>query len=99
MRKCESLGQGKSRPVRIPLEATSLVDAQKELEKKRTENREGEMHLPGNRPNFEKLVADYQKSAQFLGKSYEHARTRFKHLTVGPNIWEAFESIGLGQTA
>jgi hypothetical protein len=55
--------------VRIPLEAKSLVDARKELEKKRTENREGEMHLPGNRPNFEKLVADYQKSAQFLGKS------------------------------
>ena len=59
---------GKSRPVRIPLETTSLVEAQKELEKKRTENRKGEMHLPGNRPNFEKLVADYQKSAQFLGK-------------------------------
>jgi integrase len=54
--------------VRIPLEAKSLVDARKELEKKRTENRKGEMHLPGNRPNFEKLVADYQKSAQFLGK-------------------------------
>ena len=53
MRKCESWANGKSRPVRIPLEATSLVDAQKELEKKRTENREGEMHLPGNRPNFE----------------------------------------------
>jgi hypothetical protein len=59
---------GKSRPVRIPLETTSLVEAQKELEKKRTENGKGEMHLPGNRPNFEKLVADYQKSAQFLGK-------------------------------
>jgi hypothetical protein len=90
---------GKSRPVRIPLETTSLVEAQTELEKKRTENRKGEMHLPGNRPNFEKLVADYQKSAQFLGKKLGHARTRFKHLTVGPNIWEAFESIGLGQTA
>lgn len=55
--------------MRIPLEAKSLVDARKELEKKRTENREAEMHLPGNRPNFEKLVADYQKSAQVLGKS------------------------------
>ena len=69
MRKCECGPEGKSRPVRIPLEATSLVDAQKELEKKRTENREGEMHLPGNRPNFEKLVADYQSSRSFLGKS------------------------------
>ena len=44
---------GKSRPARIPLEATSLVDAQKELEKKRTENRKGEMHQPGRRPSFE----------------------------------------------
>jgi integrase len=58
----------KSRPVRIPLVATSLVDAQKELEKKRTENREGEMHLPGRRPTFETLASDYQRSAQFLGK-------------------------------
>jgi integrase len=58
----------KSRPVRIPLEATSLADAQKELEKKRTENRKGEMHLPGHRPKFETLVADYLRSAQFLGK-------------------------------
>jgi hypothetical protein len=55
MRKCESLGQGKSRPVRIPLEATSLVDAQKELEKKRTENRKGEMYLPGNRPKLREV--------------------------------------------
>ena len=59
---------GKSRPVRIPLEAASLVDAQNELEKKRTENRKGEMHLPGRRPTFEVLAADYQRSAQFLGK-------------------------------
>ena len=59
---------GKSRPARIPLEATSLLDAQKELEKRRTENRQGEMHLPGRRPSFEMLVADYQRSAQFLGK-------------------------------
>jgi hypothetical protein len=48
--------------------ATSHVDAQKELEKKRTENREGEMHLPGRRPTFETLASDYQRSAQFLGK-------------------------------
>ena len=59
---------GKSRPVRIPLEAASLLDAQKELEKRRTENRNGEMHLPGRRPTFEVLAADYQRSAQFLGK-------------------------------
>lgn len=41
--------------MRIPLEATSLVDAQKELEKKRTENRKGEMHLPGNRPKLREV--------------------------------------------
>jgi hypothetical protein len=66
MRKCESLGGGQVSP---RAHSAGSVDARKELEKKRTENREGEMHLPGNRPNFEKLVADYQKSAQFLGKS------------------------------
>jgi len=38
------------------------------LEKKRTENREGEMHLPGRRPTFETLASHYQGSAQFLGK-------------------------------
>ncbi len=59
---------GQSRPARIPLKATSLAEAQKELELKRTENRKGEMHQPGHRPKFEMLVADYQRSAQFLGK-------------------------------
>ena len=49
---------GRSRPVRIPLKATSLVEAQKELELRRTENRKGEMHLPGPRPTFEVLAAD-----------------------------------------
>ena len=57
---------GKSRPVRVVLKATSLVDAQKELEKKRTERNKGEQ--PGVRPTFEKLVADYLVSAQFLWK-------------------------------
>jgi integrase len=59
---------GKSRPVRVPLEAAFLVDAQKELEAKRTENRKGELHQPGHRPVFEALAADYLRSAQFLGK-------------------------------
>jgi integrase len=59
---------GKSRPVRVPLEATSLDAARKELEKKRTENRTGKMHAPGHRPTFEKLVAEYEQSAEFLGK-------------------------------
>lgn len=59
---------GKSRPVRIPLEATSLDAARSELEKKRTESRKGDLHRPGVRPTFEKLVADYERSAQFQGK-------------------------------
>jgi integrase len=53
---------GKSRAVRIPLEATRLDLAVAEAEKKRTEKRGGEIHLPGVRPSFSKLVEEYIKS-------------------------------------
>jgi integrase len=59
---------GKTRPVRVPLKATRLDDARKEAEARRTENRKGEMHLPGHRPKFKDLVEKYQKSAEFLVK-------------------------------
>jgi integrase len=59
---------GRTRPVRVPLKARRLDDAKKEAEAKRTENRKGEMHLPGHRPKFKDLVEKYQKSAEFLVK-------------------------------
>lgn len=61
-------GNGKTRPVRVPLEAADLDAAKNELEKARTENRKGEMHQPGHRPKFEALVADYTNGAEFLSK-------------------------------
>ena len=59
---------GKTRPVRVPLKATTLDGAKKEAEEKRTQNRKGQMHMPGHRPKFEALVTEYQKSAEFLVK-------------------------------
>jgi integrase len=59
---------GKSRAFRIPLVATRLDEAIKEAEKKRTEKHSGEIHLPGKRPQFSKLVEEYKESADFKGK-------------------------------
>jgi integrase len=59
---------GKSKAVRIPLDSTRLDHAIAEAEKKRTEKREGEIHLPGARPSFEKLVELYKISADFTAK-------------------------------
>jgi integrase len=59
---------GKTRPVRVPLKAKTIKAAKEEVEAKRTENRKGEMHLPGHRPKFKDLVEKYQKSAEFLVK-------------------------------
>jgi integrase len=60
MRLMES--NGKSRAVRIPLEAERLDHAIAEAEKKRTEKRAGEIELPGVRPSFTKLVEQYLSS-------------------------------------
>jgi integrase len=61
-------GNGKTMPAKIPLEAETLDVARAELEKKRTENRQKVMHLPGHRPKFSALAAEYQTSAEFLAK-------------------------------
>lgn len=61
-------GNGTTKPVRVPLVATSLDDAKSELEQKRSDNRKGEMHLPGHRPKFDALADDYKISASFLAK-------------------------------
>ncbi len=59
---------GKSKAVRIPLEATRLDDAIRELESTRTKRSEGELPLPGHRPQFFKLVEEYTGSAVFKSK-------------------------------
>jgi integrase len=63
-----SLPNGKSKAVRIPLEATRLDVAIAEAEEKRTQKRVGEVHLPGHRPSFKELVALYKESAVFKSK-------------------------------
>jgi integrase len=50
------------KPKRIPLQAANLKDAQSELEKTRTKNREGKLPAPGHRPQFATFAADYLAS-------------------------------------
>ena len=57
-----SLPSGESRAIRVPLDATRLDLAIAEVEKKRTEKRSGEIHLPGKRPTFAKLAEQYLES-------------------------------------
>jgi integrase len=57
-----ALPDGKSRALRIPLEASRLDHAIAEAEAERTKKRQGEIHLPGVRPNFAKLVEQYLQS-------------------------------------
>lgn len=59
---------GGSKPVRIRLDAKTVAEARAEAERRRTEKRDGELHLPGRRPVFSSLVEDYKRSAVFLGK-------------------------------
>lgn len=59
---------GKSKPVRIRLDAQTLAEARAEAERRRTEKRDGSLHLPGRRPLFSALVENYKASAVFLGK-------------------------------
>jgi len=57
-----ALPSGESRAIRVPLDATTLDAAKAEAEKKRTEKRSGEIHLPGKRPLFRDLAAQYLQS-------------------------------------
>ncbi len=57
-----TLPDGKTRALRIPLEATRLDHAIVEAEGKRTEKHKGEIKLPGVRPNLATLVEQYLES-------------------------------------
>ena len=50
------------KPKRIPLLASNLDDAKKELEKTRTKNREGKLPAPGYRPMFAQFAGEYLSS-------------------------------------
>jgi len=50
------MGNGTTKAVSVPLKATALDAAKTEMESKRTEKQTGELHLPGHRPKFSKLV-------------------------------------------
>ncbi len=63
------VGGGVSKPKRIPLAADTLDQARAELEAKRTENRRGQLHVPGRRPAFADVVREYLASAEFSGKA------------------------------
>lgn len=57
-----TLPDGKTRALRIPLEATRLDHAIVEAEGKRTEKHKGDIKLPGVRPSLSKLVEQYLES-------------------------------------
>ena len=62
------LGNGKTAPRRIALNATDLTTARGELERKRTERRDNRLQLPGRRPSFETFAAEYFTSPAFTQK-------------------------------
>lgn len=91
---------GKSKPVRVPLKSTTLEAARGEAEERRTEKTKGELHLPGKRPKFCDLAAQYRQSAQFLSKkpttrlSEEQALNRWvRHLGETRIDWIKTEGI------
>jgi Integrase len=56
-------GEGRTKPKRIPLDATTLDKAISELEKTRTENRAGQLTLPRRHPSFAEFADEYLGSA------------------------------------
>jgi integrase len=62
------LGNGRTSPRRIPLEAADLTSARGELERKRTEKRDNRLLVPGHRPRLEDFVSEYQNSPKHLAK-------------------------------
>jgi integrase len=56
------IGNGQSKPKRIPLTATTLDQAKAELERTRTRNREGKLPTTGHRPMFSDFADEYLAS-------------------------------------
>jgi hypothetical protein len=62
------IGNGQSKPKRIPLIATTLDQARAELEKTRTRNREGKLPSTGHRPMFSDFADEYLASPIYAQK-------------------------------
>jgi integrase len=56
------IGNGQSKPKRIPLTAATIDQARAELEKTRTRNREGKLPATGHRPMFSDFAGEYLAS-------------------------------------
>lgn len=61
---------GKSRPVRVPLAATTTPAAIAELQDKLAERRKGTLKVVTHAPKLADAVAAYKTSAEFLGKRH-----------------------------
>ena len=74
MPKCEwRPSDGRTKPKRIPLDATRLDEATAELERVRTENRDGKLPLPKRHPSFAEFADEYLASRDPCTKTPEHA--------------------------
>ena len=62
------LGNGRTAPRRIALEAANLDGAKAELEHRRAERRDGKLPRTGQRPRFEDFARAYFDSASFAEK-------------------------------
>src|SRR5438477_5962093 len=59
------LGNGRTAPRRIPLDAVNLEEARAALERTRTERRAGRLPTTGHRPKFDDFTNAYFASATF----------------------------------
>ena len=62
------LGNGRTAPRRLALNASNLDEAKGELERKRTERRDGKLPQTGHRPKFEDFAKQYLASATLAAK-------------------------------
>ncbi len=87
------VGNGHSKPKRIPLEATTLDQAKAELEKTRTRNREGKLPSTGHRPLFSAFASEYLASPIHGQKKQSTVTANASFSTIGRPTWAAFASI------
>ena len=62
------LGNGTTAPRRLPLTASNLDEAKGELERKRTERRDGKLPQTGHRPKFNDFAQEYLTSSTIAEK-------------------------------
>lgn len=62
------LGNGRTAPRRVALEADNLETAKRELERTRTERRDGKLRPTGHRPKFEDFAREYLAGPIYTGK-------------------------------